>query len=53
VPVPAGAPAHVLAIADALRARLPTGLLTNNGPVLLDILPAALPEVALRFGRCS
>jgi putative hydrolase of the HAD superfamily len=40
---------HVLAIADALRARLPTGLLTNNGPVLLDILPASLPEVARGF----
>lgn len=32
-----------------MRARLPTGLLTNNGPILLDVLSEALPEVARRF----
>ncbi|MFN8556007.1 MAG: HAD family phosphatase [Dehalococcoidia bacterium] len=39
----------VLALVDRLRPRLRTALLTDNGPVLRDALPALLPEVAHRF----
>jgi putative hydrolase of the HAD superfamily len=39
----------VLAVVDKTRAQVPTGLLTNNGPLLLHALPDALPEVARRF----
>ena len=39
----------VLAIADGARAHVPTGLLTNNGPLLLHALPRALPEVTRRL----
>lgn len=39
----------VLAVVDALRPRLRTGLLTDNGPVLLDAMPALFPEICRRF----
>jgi glucose-1-phosphatase len=41
--------AEVLAIAAALRRHLPTGLLTNNSPLLRDAFPEFLPEVERHF----
>jgi HAD superfamily hydrolase (TIGR01509 family) len=39
----------VLAVADALRPWVRTGLLTDNGPVLRDAMPALFPEINSRF----
>ncbi|WP_169952749.1 HAD family phosphatase [Microbispora sp. H11081] len=39
---------EVLALVDRVRPRR-TGLFTDNGPLLLDALPRAFPEVAGRF----
>lgn len=39
----------VLAVADALRTRVRTGLLTDNGPVLRDAMPTLFPEISARF----
>lgn len=39
----------VLTLVDAVRREVPTGLLTNNGPVLLQAMPRLLPEVVRRF----
>jgi putative hydrolase of the HAD superfamily len=41
--------AEVIAIATALRRHLPTGLLTNNPPLLWEALPAFLPDIARCF----
>jgi putative hydrolase of the HAD superfamily len=41
--------AAVLAVVDHVRRHVPTGLLTDNGPTLLEALPHYLPEVAARF----
>ena len=41
--------AEVLALADAVRVTARTGLLTDNGPLLLEAMPSAFPEVARRF----
>lgn len=43
---PSGA---VLALIDAARSRVQTGLLTDNGPVLREAMPRHLPEVVTRF----
>jgi HAD superfamily hydrolase (TIGR01509 family) len=39
----------VLALADALRARVRTGLLTDNGPVLRYAMPTFFPKISSRF----
>jgi glucose-1-phosphatase len=39
----------VLAVVDALRPRVRTALLTDNGPVLRDAMPALFPEISSRF----
>jgi HAD superfamily hydrolase (TIGR01509 family) len=39
----------VLALADALRTRVRTALLTDNGPVLRDAMPMLFPEISSRF----
>jgi HAD superfamily hydrolase (TIGR01509 family) len=39
----------VLALVDALRPDIRRGLLTDNGPVLRDVLPTLLPDVSRRF----
>ncbi len=39
----------VLAVVDALRPRVRTALLTDNGPVLLDAMPLIFPDIARRF----
>lgn len=39
----------VLSIVDGVREAVPTGLLTDNGPLLLESMPGLLPEVARRF----
>jgi HAD superfamily hydrolase (TIGR01509 family) len=41
--------AAVVAIATALRRHLPTGLLTNNPPLLREALPAFLPAIERHF----
>ncbi len=41
--------AAVLALVDALRSRVRTGLLTDNGPILREAMPRRLPEVVSRF----
>ncbi|MGH8066819.1 MAG: HAD family hydrolase [Candidatus Entotheonellia bacterium] len=41
--------AEVLAIAAALRRHLPTGLLTNNPPLLREAFPAFLPDIEQHF----
>jgi FMN phosphatase YigB (HAD superfamily) len=41
--------ADVLTIVDDARARARTGLLTDNGPILLAAMPTAFPEIARRF----
>jgi putative hydrolase of the HAD superfamily len=41
--------AEVFAIAAALRRHLPTGLLTNNPPLLREAFPAYLPEMERHF----
>ncbi len=40
---------EVLAIAAALHRHLPTGLLTNNSPLLREALPAFLPDIEQHF----
>jgi putative hydrolase of the HAD superfamily len=39
----------VLALVDALRTRVRTGLLTDNGPVLRDAMSTLFPEISRRF----
>jgi HAD superfamily hydrolase (TIGR01509 family) len=39
----------VLSVVDRIRRQVRTGLLTNNPPLLLDALPAFLPQVHQRF----
>jgi putative hydrolase of the HAD superfamily len=41
--------AEVVAIAAALRRQLPTGLLTNNPPLLREAFPVFLPDIERRF----
>ena len=41
--------AEVLTIAAAVRRHLPTGLLTNNPPLLKEALPEFLPSIKPRF----
>lgn len=41
--------AEVFAIAAALRRHLPTGLLTNNPPLLREAFPACLPDMERYF----
>jgi len=39
----------MLALVDALRSRVRTGLLTDNGPILRDAMPTLFPEISSRF----
>ena len=39
----------VLGLVDRVREAVRTGLLTDNGPLLLESMPELLPEVARRF----
>jgi putative hydrolase of the HAD superfamily len=39
----------VLAIVDRLRTRVRTAMLTDNPPLLLEVLPTHFPEIAPRF----
>ncbi|MDQ3828693.1 MAG: HAD family phosphatase [Candidatus Tectomicrobia bacterium] len=41
--------AEVVAIAAALRRQLPTGLLTNNPPLLREAFPEFLPDIERHF----
>jgi putative hydrolase of the HAD superfamily len=41
--------AEVCAIAATLRRHLPTGLLTNNSPLLREAFPAFLPDIERHF----
>lgn len=41
--------AEVMAIATAIRRHLPTGLLTNNPPLLREAFPAFLPDIERLF----
>ncbi len=41
--------ADVLTVVDAVRREVRTGLLTDNGPVLLRAMPRRFPEIVRRF----
>jgi len=41
----------VLAVVETVRRALRTGLLTDNGPILLDAMPASFPEITRAFER--
>jgi putative hydrolase of the HAD superfamily len=41
--------ADVLALVDRARAHARTGLLTDNGPILLEAMPSRFPEMTHRF----
>jgi len=39
----------VLAVVETVRRALRTGLMTDNGPILLDAMPASFPEITRAF----